>query len=133
MITARGPSVRNPNSYRHGTGIVQTFRSIKTATVIITINARNFVAPRRIRAATQPPIALAVRNTTDARNDVCRWLWGNPLRDGQVGGILEDFHDDVHTHSDAYADEAIAAPKRGPDHGRDRTTGLTPKPTRRGE
>src|ERR1035437_4086707 len=67
MITARGPSVRNPNSYRHGTGIVQTFRSIKTATVIITINARNFVAPRRIRAATQPPIALAVRNTTDAR------------------------------------------------------------------
>ena len=50
-----------------------------------------------------------------------RWLWGNPLRDGQVGGIREDFHDDVHAHSDAHAHEAIAAPKRGPDHGRDRT------------
>jgi hypothetical protein len=37
------------------------------ATVIITINARNMVAPRRIRAATQPLIELAARNRTGAR------------------------------------------------------------------
>src|SRR4029077_12457976 len=40
---------------------------IKTTTVIITINARKIVAPRRIREATQPPIAVVVRNTTLAR------------------------------------------------------------------
>ncbi len=33
----------------------------------MTINARNIVARRRMRAATQPPIALVVRNKIGAR------------------------------------------------------------------
>jgi len=46
MITARGPRVRNPNRYHHGTGIVQTFSSIKTATVItfVDTHGQNLVA-----------------------------------------------------------------------------------------
>src|ERR1035438_9468911 len=47
--------------------MLQTLRSIKMATVIVTNNARKIVAPRRIRAATQPPIAVVVRNTIGAR------------------------------------------------------------------
>jgi len=43
MITVRGPRVRNPNSYHHGTGMLQTLSSIEMATVIVTISARKMV------------------------------------------------------------------------------------------
>jgi len=133
MITARGPSVRNPNSYHHGTGIVQTFEVDRNGNRNHYHQCQNNGCARaKSRRDATTDCGCREKNNR-SENDMRRWLWGNPLRDGQVGGIREDFHDDVHAHSDAHAHEAIAAPKRGPDHGRDRTTGLTPKPTRRGE
>jgi hypothetical protein len=65
--TDRGPRVRNPNGYHHATGTAQILTAVKTATVIITINARKIVEPGRIRAATHPAIDVVARNTIAAR------------------------------------------------------------------
>ncbi len=101
------------------------------ATVIVTISARKIVVPRRIRAATHPPIAVVAGIHNRRKNDIRRLIGSEQLRDYQVHSKLQRSHEDVHAHSDAHSDQAISAPQRVPDQGRHRATGLTPKPTRR--